>query len=747
MIHRALKKFTFQTSFFAPRYHNIYPKLDSPEHSLHMNRPFLAVVSLLIFSLTTFAQPEIWSVNSRADIMRGEARSVSVDSNGNLKPAPKLNEIYKTEQPYIFSSVADAAGNMYLGTGAEGRVYKVTPNGAGSMLTDLGELNVSALAVGKDGDIFAGTSPDGKVYRIAANGNASVYFEPKEKYIWSMAVMADGSLAVGTGESGKIYRVRTANADPAASLMFDTSEMHIVSMAADRAGNLYAGTDSSGLVLRFGSDGKPFGLLDSPLREIHELSIGADGSIYVLALGESATVTKAPEPTATPAAASNTVSVETPTLTPPTPQKSRYDLTGVKTAVYRILPDGGNDVLWSSATVTGFSIIADTNGVMLGTSDRGRIYSVKNDGNETLLLQTDANQISTMFRRGSDLFATSSNQGRLFKVGPETVADGVYESAVLDAKTTASWGNLWWSSNGNVQIETRSGNSENANETWSGWQAIRPEGSRGKANNPTARFFQWRATLRGAAASLREMNLAFAGRNIAPEITSLQVLPPNVGLLANPPMQIDPNIDTSGQPPQAFGIVVASVPPRRVYQRGARAFQWTAEDRNGDKLIYDVYFKAASDAEFKLLKENTPDSFVTLDGLAFADGKYLLRVVVKDLPSNTETAALRGELTSEEFAVDSTQPTVTAIGNVQVTGDRAKATFSATDTGSFITRAEYSINGGEWIPALPEDGISDSPSERYVVDVKLPTAGEYSITLRVFDATGNIGNARAVARR
>lgn len=712
-----------------------------------MKRSFLFLSLLLLLTFSTFAgEPEIWSVNSRADIMRGEARSVSIDANGAIKPAPKLVEIYKTEQPYIWSSAADTVGNIYLGTGAEGRVYKVTAAGTGSMFADLSELNVSALAVGNSGDLFAATSPDGKVYRIAANGSATVYFDPQEKYIWSMAVMADGSLAIGTGESGKIYRVRAANADPLASLMFDTSETHIISLAADRAGNLYAGTDSSGLVLRFGPDGKPFGLLDSPLREIHELSIGSDGSVYVLALGESASVTKAPEPAATPAATSNTVSVEAPSATPPAPKKSRYDLTAAKSAVYRILPDGANDILWSSTSVTGFSIIADSEGVMLGTSDRGRIYDIKNDGNETLLLQTDANQISTMLRRGSELFATSSNQGRLFKVGPDVVADGVYESAVLDAKTTASWGNLWWSSNGNVQIETRSGNSEVPNETWSSWQAVRAEGSRGKANNPTARFFQWRATLRGAGSSLREMNLAFVGRNIAPEITSLQVLPPNVGLIANPPVQIDPNIDISGQSPQAFGLVVAPVMPRRAYQRGARSFQWTAEDRNGDRLDYDVYFKGVNDSDFKLLRENTEENFITIDGISMADGRYILKVMVKDQRSNTPAVALRGEVISEEFSIDNTLPIVVVVGNGQVLGDNAKIAFNASDAGSFINRAQYSINGGEWISAVPEDGISDGPTERYVVDVQVQP-GETFVTLRVFDANGNIGSARAVVKR
>ncbi|HLA96126.1 MAG TPA: hypothetical protein VK612_10415, partial [Pyrinomonadaceae bacterium] len=278
-----------------------------------MKTTFLSFGLLIVLSITAnAAEPQIWSVNSRADVIKGDARSVSIDANGNITPAPKLTEIYKTEQPYIWSSTADSAGNVYLGTGAEGRIFKVGTNGTGALFCDLGELNVSALAIGKNGELFAGTSPDGKVYQIDPAGKAMVYFEPKEKYIWSLAVMADGSLAVGTGEGGKIYRVRTANAVPAASLLFDTSETHIISLATDKAGNLFAGTDSGGLVLKFGADGKPFGLLDSPLREIHELTVGPDGSVYVLAIGESASVAKAPEPATAATPENKTVSADRP---------------------------------------------------------------------------------------------------------------------------------------------------------------------------------------------------------------------------------------------------------------------------------------------------------------------------------------------------------------------------------------------------------------------------------------------------
>jgi hypothetical protein len=243
------------------------------------------------------------------------------------------------------------------------------------------------------------------------------------------------------------------------------------------------------------------------------------------------------------------------------------------------------------------------------------------------------------------------------------------------------------------------------------------------------------------------MNLAFVPRNIAPEITGLQVMPANVGLLANPPVQIDPNIELSGLSPQNFGIVVAPQAPRRAFQRGARAFQWTAEDRNGDKLVYDVYFKEVSDASFKLLKENITDNFVTLDGLSLADGKYVVRVVAKDAPSNPSGQFLTGEIVSEPFDIDNTQPTVTVSGSPQIAADSARIVFTASDRGSYITRAEYSVNGGDWQAVYPDDGISDGPDERYTVSVPVRTADEYSVTLRVFDATGNAGNARALVRK
>ncbi len=711
---------------------------------------FLAIITFPL-SLTA-SEPSVWTVGTRADVLKGDSRGVSIDANGSITLAPKLTEIYKTEQPYIWSSAIDAGGNVFLGTGSDGRIYKVSPAGSGAMFADLSELNVTALAIGKGGELFAATSPDGKVYRIDTAGKSEVYFEPKEKYIWSLAVMNDGSLAVGTGEGGKIYRVRAANATPESSLLFDTSETHIISMAVDKQGNLYAGTDSNGLVMRFGADGRPFGLLDSPLREIHEITIGPDGSAYVLALGESATVAtppSAPAPTATPE--SKTVSADRPNpMAPPTPEKSRYDLTGAKSAVYRILPDGASDILCASTTITGFSIYAHQtgSGVLLGTSDKGRIYNITNAGRETLVLQSDTNQISTIRSQGANLYATSSNQGRLFRIGTDTVAEGSYESAVFDAKAAATWGRIWWQSNGNVQIQTRSGNTEKADETWSAWAPIASDSRSAQIASPKARYLQWRAVLRsGANTILSEVSVSFLARNIAPEILSIAILPTNVGLVANPPIQIDPNIELSGLDPAVFGVPYASVAPRRAYLRGARSFQWTAEDRNGDKLVYDVFYKERSETNYKPLRENITDNFLSLDGQTLVDGRYTLRIVAKDLPENPSGQSLSGERISEPFDIDNTQPIVSSSGTPQITASGARVVFLASDKSSYLKSAEYSVNGGEWMTVYADDGISDGPDERYTIDLPLTSPGEYAVTLRVFDSQGNAGNARVVVAK
>ncbi|MBA3440180.1 MAG: hypothetical protein H0T92_09975, partial [Pyrinomonadaceae bacterium] len=227
--------------------------------SISIIRLISLVAAFVCFVAPTFAvSPVVWETRSRAELLRGEARGVSVTDTGALMLGPRFTQLFDTAQAYVWSSASDSAGNIYLGTGHDGRIFRVGTDGRGALLYDATELDITALVVGRDNWLYAGTSPDGKVYRINPDGRAEVYFDPTDKYIWSLAVMADGALAVGTGDSGKIYRVRAAGAQPAASVLIDTNETHVISLAVNAEGNLLAGTDPGGLVLRISPDGKAF---------------------------------------------------------------------------------------------------------------------------------------------------------------------------------------------------------------------------------------------------------------------------------------------------------------------------------------------------------------------------------------------------------------------------------------------------------------------------------------------------------
>jgi len=758
-------------------------------------------------------EPKVWELETRAELLRGEARNVSITDTGRLRLAPEFDQIFDAEQPYIWSSVADARGNLYLGTGHDGKIYRVAPDAAsamrGAVLFDSEELDVFALAIAADGTLYAGTSPDGRVYRIGADGKAEIFFDPPEKYIWSLALMPDGALAVGTGDGGKIYRVQERAQAPAAALLVDTNETHILSLAVDRAGRLIAGTDPGGLVLQVNADGKLFALLDAPLREIRGLISAPDGSLYALAISDAAGATAATRGALAVGAASQTMS-----MTSATPgaesgagveistsagnvftasstilARSRNDLSTARSAVYKIMPDGVADVVWSSPSVTAFAIAAGRAGdeVLIGTSDRGRIFSVAPGGRTTLLVQSTEGQISTLTASGDAVFAATSNAGKVFRLRPGASARaGSYESPVEDAKLTADWGRLTWRGAGALELQTRAGNTENPDATWSAWQTATRETTANATNNttsnatgeanfgarvvsPRARFIQWRvlfgSTNAGAinlasAASTESfvegVRLIYLPRNVRPEILTLTALPPNFALVSLLPPGADAGGSGGGASGDAAGVsavTIAPPPPRRSFQRGALALQWQAEDRNGDALEYAVYYRALDEEVFRLLKDRVRDSFYTIDAQTIPDGRYIFRVVASDAPANPLDRALTGERTSEPVDLDNTPPLVREINDAtNATGARGNSSqeevrFVVEDATGTIRRAEVSINAQSWQIIYPEDGIADSNREVYVV--RLPTVKEFggtTVSLRAYDRNGNVGTARNRSR-
>jgi hypothetical protein len=170
---------------------------------------------------------------------------------------------------------------------------------------------------------------------------------------------------------------------------------------------------------------------------------------------------------------------------------------------------------------------------------------------------------------------------------------------------------------------------------------------------------------------------------------------------------------------------------------------WTAHDDNEDDLKYAVYFRGEGEKDWKLLKDNLEQRFYSFDATTLTDGAYYLKIVASDAASNPPDKALKAERESERFEVDNSPPVLTKI-EVSAGAGKAEARFSASDTGSNVERAQYSVDGGEWLLLAPKSGISDGQQESYDFTVNGLKPGEHTLAVRVFDRFENVGSGKTV---
>jgi hypothetical protein len=150
-----------------------------------------------------------WEMNSYQDFIRGRVEGLSLTRDGGLMVAPKMDTLFSSDQPVVWTLARAQDGVIYAATGHRGRLYEIGKSGQARLLWTAEQPEIFALAIDSTGALYAATSPNGKIYRIV-NGKATEYFAQGAVYIWSLAIGRDGALYVGTGDKGKIFRVTAA---------------------------------------------------------------------------------------------------------------------------------------------------------------------------------------------------------------------------------------------------------------------------------------------------------------------------------------------------------------------------------------------------------------------------------------------------------------------------------------------------------------------------------------------------------
>ncbi len=692
----------------------------------------LALVTAAISALPA-AGPVFWTVASQVEFLKGTPSGVSIDGAGRLVAAPAVTIVHDLAAPQAWSLARGDDGAWYAGTGGDGRVVR----GRGTEVATILDVEPSAIhAIAVVGPrVYAASSPDGRVHVVEPDGSTRVFFDPAEPYIWAMTADRQGRLWVATGHPATIHRVTP---DGASSVVYRPSARHVVSLAVDQAGRVFAGTDQPARLYRFDAGDRPFVVLESPLTEIRGIRPTPDGGVFVAAISATG------EPGGdTAVTGSVTITVGgTQTGTSTTTGTPSAAATGRRSIVYRVDAGGVWDAVWDTTDAIYDLAVMDDRTVLAATGPEGRVYQIATDGTVLLLGAVDARQITRLLRDGARTLMLTANPGRVLALGAGNAGAGppTYTSPVRDARTLAQWGTVQWDGTGAITLQTRTGNTEIPDDSWSPWSAPATQARGSAVQSPTARFIQWRASFPATPAVLTSVTVAYLPRNTRPVVTEITAHPPGVvfqrpfssdeGAIAG----LDDAVADARRPPGGDANAAPASVGRRMFQRGLQTLQWKAEDADADRLTYTLQYRREGETVWHALRADLGTPLFVWDTSTVADGRYFIRVGATDAPSNTPDRVLAGTRDSDAIEVDNTPPVIT----LAVTG--LQVTVQVTDGHSGVHRVDYALGGGAWQEVRPVDGLADSRDERYTLT--LPSADAAArLVVRATDVMQNVTSA------
>lgn len=647
-----------------------------------------------------------FSLDTATELSAGVLDRVSVAADGTVVLGADVQRIAPPDTVGSVWSLLDMGdGSVLAGTGVDGRVYRIA-NNAATLYAQTDALVVTSLTRADDGTVYAGTLPDGKLYKLVApsNGRPSapvvVAELPGAQHIWAVAWdRARRAVLCATGPEGKLFAV-----DPRlpsgsnATVVFDSEEPHLYAMALRNSEAIVGSGGGHAIVYAVRGAGQARVLARLQGDEVKGIAIAGDD--VIAAANE---FTESPEPPRRSTSTGRTPS--------PGGVAAGRPRAG-KGSVYRLRPSGLFERIYNNTEshVTALEWNGSTREAWASLGVGGRVIAVAEDRTSRVAFDVDETQVLSLSLTGRTPIFGTGDTGVFYRVTDARPQGATWNSKVLDATSPARWGAVRWRGSGAIDWESRSGNTDTPDATWSAWQALDPDGA---VQSPSSRYVQVRARFgREASTTVRAVTVYYLPENQRAVLTEV----------------------TAATPETKVGETRASV----------IKLAWKVENPDADAIRYRVRFRGDAEQTWRPLLRNqdwlsgTSYEWGT-DGLP--EGWYRVEVEASDEASNPSDAATSDRRASEPVLVDNTAPTVT----VRAEADRVSG--DAHDGASAVTRVEVSFDAGEWRPMRASDGVFDERDESFTATLPTLASGEHVVSVRAYDEAGNLGVASARFRR
>jgi hypothetical protein len=681
---------------------------------------------------------------------------------------------------FLFSIAVDKNGDLYVGSGGtKGRLWRVMPQAKGDPKAEVffeGEdvKYFWDLAWMKDGALAAATGDKGKLLRITRDKKAEVLLKAEADHFLCVLTAPDGAVYAGTDRDAFVYRW----ADKKAFILYDADESEITALALDGAGNLYVGASSGGEARTGGfqapseaprsvtpapmppSGGPSLETKDAPKEKPKDAPADAPKE------GEKEKPASGPEPAK---AGEAPKSAETPAASPAMTMVQKFADSmrgGVSSpartpgkggaAVYRITPEGLVNRLFEPRDAMVLALAVADGKLLVGAGKNGRVYEValQPSEEEACVATVDPKQVmSLLVARDGRVLAGSAGPGRVYALSKGYAKEGTFTTQVYDAAGSARWGAAEWRGRtpdgAEIQMAARSGNTRDPDKgTWSDWSKPASK-SPGKFGVPSARYVQFRLTMRsrGEAATpvFEQFEAPYVRTNEPPKMLLIGEAPsPAQQQRAQAADRFRQDMKLrakGGGPPQGS----PPQPPPADGPQPVHMIQWQAQDPNGDVLRFDLYFRGQGEPNWILLEKDLARPEYAWDTSTVADGWYELKGVASDRLDNPAEVAREASKTSDPILVDNTAPIIEKLEVQGRAGGEAEVRFTARDAMSRLTEAAWSVDSStDWSVLAPTDGVFDGKQKEFRFTVRKLAPGPHRLAIRVADDEQNVAHAAQV---
>jgi len=436
----------------------------------------------------------------------------------NKPPSETVQTERRLSNEHIFAMAIDAVGRLLAGI--SGDKCKLCRFRAGQMET-IFEPNdakyIFAIVTDKAGNIYLGTGPQGKVYQLDLFGKeAKLLYDSLDNNILSLAVGPDGFIYAGSDDRGLVYKIdpRTKQA----TVLYDSEQPEVTALlaavgAGSEQGDLYVAATSAKIVdsaEKFASQIIMAGRPEVPSQRSESASEGGRKlQIANTKRADDADAAKRPPPVSRPAK----------------PPQASY--------IYKITKDGFVNSIFNENAV--FLCLAQQDGKLLvGAGNDGQLFAVDPASEQQAVIYEDqqASQITAVTVDGNDLYLGTANPAKLIKLGKAFSSQGTYISDLIDAGQPAKWGKLQIEADVprgcKVMVASRSGNVKDVNDpTFSAWTELVEVTEPIQLFCPLGRFCQYKLVLQSeqgrTSPVIREIAVASTVPNLAPTVKSVSV--------------------------------------------------------------------------------------------------------------------------------------------------------------------------------------------------------------------------------